>query len=302
MIIIRFIIIVLSTALLFSCSESPEGSRVSAVNDSALKSIAQDSLQQVTLNPSNATRESMFTLKSERPILSGGEFQWYINGRIDKSAKGFSYSSDKLSKGDVVLAVVLNNGKEFPSNEVTINNSPPTILDAGLVPDILKAGSALQVDVIAKDADNDIVSYKYEWTLNGRFAGEESYLESDLKRGDEVTVAVTAYDGEDFGKPLYLKSIVKNSLPVFSENQPSFSGDTYEYHVKATDPDNDTLIYTLREKPDGMTIDSSSGIIKWKVGIENEGVYNITVSIRDDFGGELLVPFTTTISFAKKLP
>ena len=99
-----------------------------------------------------------------------------------------------------------------------------------------------------------------------------------------------------------MKSIVKNSLPVFSENQPSFSGDTYEYHVKATDPDNDTLIYTLREKPDGMTIDSSSGIIKWKVGIENEGVYNITVSIRDDYGGELIVPFTSTISFAKKLP
>jgi hypothetical protein len=148
------------------------------------------------------------------------------------------------------------------------------------VPDILKVGSALHVDVKANDADNDIVSYKYEWALNGSFAGEESYLESDLKRGDEVTVAVTPYDGEDFGRPIYLKSSVKNSIPVFSENQPSFSGDTYEYHVKATD-------------------DSSSGIIKWKVGIENEGVYNITVSIRDNYGGELIVPFTSTISFAK---
>ncbi|MCK5345555.1 MAG: putative Ig domain-containing protein, partial [Candidatus Heimdallarchaeota archaeon] len=287
---------------LFSCSESPDSSRVSAENDSALKSTAQDSLPQVTLSPSNATRESMFTLTSERPILSGGKFQWYINGRIDESAKGFSFSSNKLIKGDVVRAVVIKNGKEFPSNEVTINNSPPIILDAGLVPRVPKAGSALQVDVKANDVDNDVISYKYEWALNGRFAGEESYLESDLKRGDEVTVAVTPYDGEDFGRPIHLKSNVKNSLPVFSENQPSFSGDTYEYHVKATDPDNDTLIYTLREKPDGMTIDSSSGIIKWKVGIENEGVYNITVSIRDDYGGELIVPFTSTISFAKKLP
>jgi hypothetical protein len=289
----------MSTAFLFSCSESPDSRRVSAVNDSALKSTEQNPLPQVTLSPSNAIRESTFTLKSERPILSGGEFQWYINGRLDKSAKGFSYSSDELSKGDVIQAVVLNNGKEFPSNEVTINNSPPLILNGRLVPDILKVGSALHVDVKANDADNDIVSYKYEWALNGRFAGEESYLESDLKRGDEVTVAVTPYDGEDSGRPIHLKSSVKNSLPVFSENQPSFSGDTYEYHVKATDPDNDTLIYTLRKKPDGMTIDSSSGIIKWKVGIENEGVYNITVSIRDNYGGELIVPFTSTISFAK---
>jgi hypothetical protein len=289
----------MSTAFLFSCSESPESRRVSAVNNSALKSIAQDPLQQVTLSPSNATRESMFTLKSDRSILSGGKFQWYINGRIDKNAKGFSYSPDKLSKGDVVRAVVLKNGKEFPSNEVTINNSPPIILDAGLVPGVLKAGSALQVNVKASDVDKDNISYKYEWTLNGRFAGEEDYLESDLKRGDEVTVTVTPYDGEDFGRPLHLKSSVKNSLPVFSENQPSFNGSTYEYHVKATDPDNDTLIYTLREKPDGMTIDSSSGIIKWKVGMENEGIYNITVSIRDNNGGELIVPFTTTISFAK---
>ncbi len=300
MMTIRFIIIVLSTAFLFSCSESPESGRVSSVNDSAVKSMAQDPLPRVTLSPSNATRESMFTLTSERPMLSGGKFQWFINNRIDESAKGFRFSSSKLIKGDVVRAVVLKNGKEFPSNEVTITNSPPIILDARLVPRVPKAGSALQVDVNSGDVDKDIISYKYKWTLNSKFAGEENYLESDLKRGDEITVTVTPHDGEDSGRPLHLKSIVKNSIPVFSENQPSFRGDTYEYHVKATDPDNDTLIYTLREKPDGMTIDSSSGIIKWKVDIENEGVYNITVSIRDDFGGELLVPFTTTISFAKK--
>jgi hypothetical protein len=157
----------------------------------------------------------------------------------------------------------------------------------------------MQVNVKANDVDNDTVSYKYRWALNGRFAGEESYLEGDIKRGDEVTVSITPFDGEDSGRPIHLESIVQNSLPVFSENQPFFKGDTYEYHVKATDPDNDTLVYTLLEKPDGMIIDSSSGIIKWKVGMENEGIYDIKVSIKDNNGGEIIVPFTTTISFAK---
>ena len=48
-----------------------------------------------------------------------------------------------------------------------------------------------------------------------------------------------------------------------------------------------------------MTIDPSSGLITWKVSREQEGLYDIKASIKDNNGGELIVPFTTRIGFAK---
>lgn len=41
--------------------------------------------------------------------------------------------------------------------------------------------------------------------------------------------------------------------------------ETYHYDVDALDPDGDVLAYALVEKPDGMTIDTDSGLISWQV-------------------------------------
>ena len=41
------------------------------------------------------------------------------------------------------------------------------------------------------------------------------------------------------------------------------AGQTYTYPVKAIDPDNDPLTYSLTTKPDGMSIDPSTGVVSW---------------------------------------
>lgn len=296
MILIRACLILLLSFLMLSCSKDPDNSRVSALNKAAPDQAAPTP---VTIVPQEATRKAQLTLRAESAILTGGKIQWYINGGLIESAQGYRFSSNDLNKGDTVKAIVKKDDQEFVSNEITIKNSPPAIADARLSPRIPKVDSLLQINVKARDADNDIVSYHYEWTLNGNFAGEENYLEATLKRGDEITVEIIPYDGEEFGKPLVLKSSVYNSLPVFSETSPSFTGDTYEYHVSASDPDNDLLTFSLLEGPDGMTIDPSNGIINWKVSRENEGLYEIKVLINDNHGGKIIVPFTTRIGFAQ---
>ncbi|MEN8262081.1 MAG: cadherin repeat domain-containing protein [Nitrospirota bacterium] len=296
MIVIRACLILLLSFILLSCSNGPDNSRVSTLNtdvhDQAISSP-------VTIVPHEATRKAQFTLKAERSILTGGKIHWYINEGLVESAQGYRFSSNDLNKGDRVKAIVKKDEQEFMSNEITIKNSPPAIADAKLSPRIPRVDSVLQINVKARDADNDIVSYSYEWALNGNFAGEENYLEATLKRGDKISISITPYDGDESGKQLVLKSSVYNSLPVFSESSPSFTGDTYEYHVSASDPDNDLLTYSLLESPDGMTIDPSSGVIKWKVSHENEGLHEIKVLVDDNHGGKIIVPFTTRIGFAQ---
>ena len=67
----------------------------------------------------------------------------------------------------------------------------------------------------------------------------------------------------------------------------------YAYNVDATDPDGDTLIYSLTTKPTGMTINSSTGLINWTP--TSTGNYDVTVRVSD---GELFdtQSFTITVN------
>jgi hypothetical protein len=54
----------------------------------------------------------------------------------------------------------------------------------------------------------------------------------------------------------------------------------YTYDVDATDPDGDTLTYSLTTKPAGMTINPSTGLINWTPTAT--GDYNVTIEVADN--------------------
>jgi len=58
----------------------------------------------------------------------------------------------------------------------------------------------------------------------------------------------------------------------------------YNYDVDATDPDGDLLTYELTNSPEGMVIDSTTGIISWTPTIDQLGVHNVTVRVTDSSG------------------
>lgn len=53
--------------------------------------------------------------------------------------------------------------------------------------------------------------------------------------------------------------------------------DAHGHAVKADDPDGDTLSFELTVAPSGMSIDSSTGVIKWKPGTSQVGPQKVTV-------------------------
>jgi hypothetical protein len=73
----------------------------------------------------------------------------------------------------------------------------------------------------------------------------------------------------------------------------------YAYNVNATDPDGDTLTYSLTTKPSGMIINSSTGLITWTPTAI--GDYNVTIEVSD---GVVAVTqsFTITVSAAPVVP
>ena len=60
---------------------------------------------------------------------------------------------------------------------------------------------------------------------------------------------------------------------------------SYEYDVKAVDPDKDSLVYSLTTAPNGMTIASGTGIVNWIPSPDDVGAHPVTVRVEDGRGG-----------------
>jgi len=74
-----------------------------------------------------------------------------------------------------------------------------------------------------------------------------------------------------------------NSAPVLDSTPPTSVKVEYPYtyDVKATDLEDDVLTYSLLTFPEGMTIDSSTGVITWTPTKEQIGGNEVTVKVED---------------------
>lgn len=145
------------------------------------------------------------------------------------------------------------------------------------------------------ESDKEIV-YRYEWTINGKPAGNGSDSLSGFKRGDNVTVMITPFDGEAAGKPRKLIVDIQNTTPkVHESREPKYDGKLFTMQINASDPDGDVLSYELLKGPKGMTIDKKSGMINWPVQENGGGEYPVTAKITDGHGGETTYQLTATI-------
>ncbi|HEU5132245.1 MAG TPA: PKD domain-containing protein, partial [Pyrinomonadaceae bacterium] len=63
----------------------------------------------------------------------------------------------------------------------------------------------------------------------------------------------------------------------------------------AVDPDNEQLVYSLLTAPQGMQINSATGLITWNPGISQVGAHNVVVKVADTRGGFDTQSFTLTV-------
>ncbi|MHB1348851.1 MAG: carboxypeptidase regulatory-like domain-containing protein [Desulfobulbaceae bacterium] len=69
-------------------------------------------------------------------------------------------------------------------------------------------------------------------------------------------------------------------------NNYAYWGQLFQSQMKAVDPDDDPLTYSLTEAPAGMTIDPDSGLIQWTPSGTQKGTYYVTVRVADGRCGE----------------
>lgn len=172
-------------------------------------------------------------------------------------------------------------------------NHPPVVESIRIerISDI-DTSNAFRAIVEAKDPDDDVISFGYQWNLDGEDipGATDEMLEwrEDFKKGSIISVSVIPFDGKDEGVwKAEGSSTIPNSPPIItSEPLPRIENGKLSYILKADDPDGDPIEYTLKNSPRGMTIEPATGLITWEFGEADTGEYMVEIIVTDSEGAK----------------
>lgn len=86
---------------------------------------------------------------------------------------------------------------------------------------------------------------------------------------------------------------VITSSPKISAN----IGEAYTYQVTADDPDDDILVYSFEEYPEGMAIDQLTGEIEWTPSDDQGGYHEVSIKVSDGRCGEDTQTFQIYVTY-----
>jgi hypothetical protein len=293
---------VLLGVLLFvlSCSSQKSAEIREGGSKTASSAVSKPtSAYSIEIAPRDARRNAVFYIIPANFNLSDArQIEWTVNGVSVSNGVATSFKASDAKRGDIVQANITGPAFKVFSNAVEIKNSPPEITTVKFMPEIFRSGDMLYADVTAIDPDSDPVTVLYEWTVDGQPAGTDQRIGVPLKRGNKISLKVTAFDGMDYGKPVVVEGEVSNTPPVIVEHTDfSFDGTTYTYQVKASDADGDDLTYALGTPLPGMNINESTGLLTWIVPPEFKGVQPVMFIVNDGHGGS--AQYTLNIEIKK---
>ena len=268
-------------------------------------------INSVRIMPERPLTSDLLQAVVEPQVFTTGEYvyRWRRNGEYIIGETESTLESEYFFKDDSIEVEVIPyqdevEGKAKRSEPVVILNSLPVIRSASIEPSPAYSKDDLKAKVDVFDADGDYIRYAYRWKKdNEEILGETGSTLSNVhfKKGDKISYRVSVTGGESEEVVLHSNvSSILNSPPRITSQSSGYitEGFLYEYKVAAEDPDGDPLTFNLSSAPEGMTIDSSSGVIRWKVGEkQREESYEFKVVVSDAEGAMAIQPITLSVSF-----
>ena len=300
--LISWILIGSTIGLLCSCEKSSDLASKSKTNTPPV-------ITAVNILPEKPIQGSELSLSIQSQDPDGDpviySFQWIKNdeemiGETKNSLSGKTFKKGELIRVKVTPSDGKVNGKPFLSAPTRILNSRPVIQEVWIEPKVAYVTDRLKANLKSSDQDGDFIYYTYQWEKNGVVLNEEreEYLEiGQFKKGDAIAVLVTPDDRETSGVPKRSETLtLSNSAPLILSSPPtSVEKTTYIYQVRANDPDNDPITYTLKSGPKGMEMDKKTGLIRWEIRKEDKGNHSVEIEVSDDSGAKSIQRYTLTI-------
>ncbi len=194
-----------------------ESNRVTAVNTLPFVSA-------VAIDPSAGNETSTFTCTPsgwtdpDPADTEGYTYQWTVDGQPSTNAASISGSA--FNKHNVLQCEATpvdsdGSGTPITSGTVTVANTPPTVTSALILPSTPNESDTITVTPSGwSDDDGDTEGYQYSWTVDGSLVSSATSISgSDFDAGDNISLELTPWDGEQAGTPVTSNTVIAQNTP-----------------------------------------------------------------------------------------
>ncbi len=224
----------------------------------------------VVLEPTGPTTDDDLTASATATDADGDEvflaYAWTVDG-APTGHDGYTVPAGDTTKHEVwAVTVVPSDGEvegEPATTEVEVVNTPPTATLA-FEPAIPGADEDVRVVATPADADGDVVSFTYAWSVDGKATGitSDTVPAADTAAGQVWTATVIPADDEEDGEPVSGTVPIENTPPVMVsvtlEPSEPFVTEDVVATAEATDIDGDPLTFAYTWTVDGVEALSGS--------------------------------------------
>jgi len=213
---------------------------------------------------------------------------------VTDGKKGFTWVSLPA------FSITVKAGKNAPP---TINGTPPTSLPAKATYDFVPSAS---------DPDGDLVTFSVSnrpaWANFNMVTGELSGTPSETDVGVYSNIVIKATDGTYVSAlPAFSITVegLPNQSPVISGSPPTSvtAGQAYTFQATASDPDGQTLTFSIANKPAWASFSTSTGRLSGTPASSDVGTYSgIVISVSDGIDSAALPAFGITVTSSNTAP
>ncbi len=154
------------------------------------------------------------------------------------------------------------------------------------------------------DANGD---YAFDGLSQGKYVVREApQLGSLLTSPATGSHEVILFDGQDLAGQNFgnITTTANNAKPTFTSTPPVDArvGHEFSYNAMAADADLDALIFDVLVGPDGMIVDSTTGVVAWKPTASQVGQHDVILRVSDERGGISLQSFSIKTTATQSSP
>ncbi len=206
----------------------------------------------------------------------------------------FSFFSERVFSDttyNIVVAIADDESTVKDTAKISIININEAPVFTNVLPDtqIVKKTS-LSYSFSATDIENDKLVYHLESASDGMtldsLQGNFSWTPNSEQKGfHTLKISVTDNINKIFTPNISIEVTDTNYTPYFTavmEDTNIAENDSLSFLFTADDPDNDTLIFSLKNASPGMQIDSITGLFSWRPNFTQSGDHRFNVQVTDN--------------------
>ena len=290
-----------SSALLFSIRAARRDNVAPVISGTPSTSVAAGSAYRFVPTASDENRDPLrFGIINRPSWMTFSSANGQLTG-TPTAANAGTYSNIEIRVSDGRVSAGL---RLFTITVTGSSNSAPTI--SGTPSTSVNAGSAYAFRPSASDANGDTLTFgianRPTWATFSSATGQLSGTPASSHAGTYSSVVISVSDGKTSTAlaPFAITvNAAANRAPTIS-GTPSTSvtaGQAYSFRPTAADADNNTLGFSIQNRPTWATFSGSTGQLSGTPSATNVGTYsNIIISVSDGKASTALAPFSVTVA------